>query len=90
MAIIADNAPNLAGSVITLTILAFITYGMRMYCRISRKSWGAEDWIMTAAVVCVICQCLGQSAADSYHETGTVLRARGGLPWGRIQWYRHS
>lgn len=84
MAIIADDAPNLAGSVITLTILAFITYGMRMYCRISRKSWGAEDWIMTAAVVCVICQCLGQSAADSYHETGAVLCARGGLPWRRV------
>lgn len=84
MAIIADDAPNLAGSVITLTILAFMTYGMRMYCRISRKSWGAEDWIMTVAVVCIICQCLRWSPADSYHETGAVLCARGGLPWRRV------
>jgi len=84
MAIIADDAPNLAGSVIALTVLAFVTYGMRVYCRISRRSWGTEDWIMSVAVVCAICQCLGQSAADSNHETGAILRARGGLPWRRV------
>lgn len=51
MAIFADDAPHVAGSVIMLTAVAFITYALRVYCRLSRKSWGAEDWIMTSAVV---------------------------------------
>ncbi|PYI11056.1 hypothetical protein BO78DRAFT_403607 [Aspergillus sclerotiicarbonarius CBS 121057] len=51
MAIYADAAPSLAGSVIMLTTLALLTYGLRVYCRVTRKSWGVEDWIMTAALV---------------------------------------
>ncbi|KAJ6125706.1 hypothetical protein N7523_003326 [Penicillium sp. IBT 18751x] len=51
MAIYADAAPSLAGSTIMLTILALLTYGLRVYCRLTRKSWGMEDWIMTAALV---------------------------------------
>lgn len=52
MAIYTDAAPSVAGSTIMLTILAFLTYGLRVYCRVTRKSWGMEDWIMTAALVC--------------------------------------
>lgn len=51
MAIYADAAPSLAGSVIMLTTLALLTYGLRVYCRLTRKSWGVEDWIMTGALV---------------------------------------
>ncbi|KAJ9490123.1 hypothetical protein VN97_g3154 [Penicillium thymicola] len=51
MVVYADAAPSLAGSAIMLTILAFITYGLRVYCRLTRKSWGIEDWIMTIALV---------------------------------------
>ncbi|PWY95941.1 hypothetical protein BO94DRAFT_141569 [Aspergillus sclerotioniger CBS 115572] len=51
MAIYADAAPSLAGSVIMLTTLALLTYGLRVYCRLTRKSWGMEDWIMTGALV---------------------------------------
>jgi hypothetical protein len=53
MAIFVDDAPKLGGSVIMFTCLAFISYALRVYCRVSRKSWSAEDWIMTCAVVCV-------------------------------------
>ncbi|PIG89058.1 hypothetical protein AARAC_004037, partial [Aspergillus arachidicola] len=62
MAIFADDAPHVAGSVIMLTAVAFITYALRVYCRLSRRSWGAEDWIMTSAVIpfCVLSAgCLG-------------------------------
>ncbi|KOS36272.1 hypothetical protein ACN38_g13000 [Penicillium nordicum] len=51
MVVYADAAPSLAGSAIMLTILAFMTYGLRVYCRLTRKSWGIEDWIMTVALV---------------------------------------
>jgi hypothetical protein len=51
MVVYADAAPSLAGSTIMLTIVAFITYGLRVYCRLTRKSWGIEDWIMTIALV---------------------------------------
>ncbi|EIT75615.1 hypothetical protein AO1008_10804 [Aspergillus oryzae 100-8] len=54
MAIFADDAPHVAGSVIMLTAVAFITYALRVYCRLSRRSWGAEDWIMTSAVYFLI------------------------------------
>ncbi|KAL6229154.1 hypothetical protein BDW75DRAFT_225540 [Aspergillus navahoensis] len=62
MAITGDNSPSVAGSVIMLTILAFVTYGLRVYCRVSRRSWATEDWIMTAALVpfCVlVAGCVG-------------------------------
>ncbi|OJJ30952.1 hypothetical protein ASPWEDRAFT_140822 [Aspergillus wentii DTO 134E9] len=62
MAIYADDAHSVAGSVIMLTAIAFITYGLRVYCRVSRKSWGTEDWIMTAALApfaVLIAGCLG-------------------------------
>ncbi|KAF9895302.1 hypothetical protein FE257_000206 [Aspergillus nanangensis] len=62
MAIFADDAPNLAGSVIMLTVLAFSSFGMRVYCRLSRNSWSAEDWIMTVALIpfsVLVAGCLG-------------------------------
>ncbi|GES57163.1 hypothetical protein ATEIFO6365_0001045000 [Aspergillus terreus] len=64
MAIFVNDAPKLGGSVIMFTCLAFISYALRVYCRVSRKSWSAEDWIMTCAVppFCVLAAgCLGGS-----------------------------
>ncbi|KAJ5614874.1 hypothetical protein N7528_008528 [Penicillium herquei] len=62
MAIYTDAAPSLAGSTIMLTVLAFLTYGLRVYCRLSRKSWGVEDWIMTIATIpftVLVAGCIG-------------------------------
>ncbi|KAJ5654657.1 hypothetical protein N7490_001660 [Penicillium lividum] len=62
MAIYTDAAPSLAGSTIMLTVLALLTYGLRVYCRLTRKSWGTEDWIMTAALVpfaVLVAGCIG-------------------------------
>ncbi|GKZ23581.1 hypothetical protein AbraCBS73388_010146 [Aspergillus brasiliensis] len=62
MAIYGGAAPSLAGSVIMLTTLALLTYGMRIYCRVTRKSWSVEDWIMTAALApfaVLVAGCLG-------------------------------
>jgi hypothetical protein len=51
MAITGDHSPNVAGSVIFLSVLAFFTYALRVYCRVTRRSWSVEDWIMTVALV---------------------------------------
>ncbi|KAL4882178.1 hypothetical protein BJY04DRAFT_217500 [Aspergillus karnatakaensis] len=62
MAITGDHAPNVAGSVIMLASLALISYGLRVFCRITRGSWSVEDWIMTVALIpfCVlVAGCLG-------------------------------
>ncbi|KAL3478536.1 hypothetical protein BJX99DRAFT_224281 [Aspergillus californicus] len=62
MAIMADNAPNVAGSVIMLTTVALFSYVMRVYCRLTRGSWSVEDWIMTAALApfaVLVAGCIG-------------------------------
>ncbi|CAI7598138.1 unnamed protein product [Penicillium viridicatum] len=62
MVVYADAAPSLAGSTIMLTIVAFMTFGLRVYCRLTRKSWGIEDWIMTIALVpfaVLVAGCIG-------------------------------
>ena len=51
MVVYADAAPGLAATTILLTTLALLTYGLRVYTRLSRRSWGPEDWIMTGALV---------------------------------------
>lgn len=87
MAIFADDAPHVAGSVIMLTVVAFITYALRVYCRLSRSSWGAEDWLMTSAVVNAPLRALYQGAQLMFSiKTDTLLCAHGRLPWRRIQW----
>lgn len=50
MAIYEDDAPHVVGAVATLMILAFVTYGLRVYVRMG-KTWGSEDWAMTIATV---------------------------------------
>lgn len=52
MVLYADHAPNLAAAVITICIFAYISFGLRVYTRIKYSLWGAEDWTMTAAIVC--------------------------------------
>ncbi|KAK8016219.1 hypothetical protein PG993_014408 [Apiospora rasikravindrae] len=51
MTIFLDDAPHLLGTVITLIILATVTFGMRVYCRVTRASWGMEDSLMAASMI---------------------------------------
>ena len=51
MTLFADDAPHLAGTVVTLVVFCCLTFAMRVYCRVSRHSWGVEDWLMTVAMV---------------------------------------
>jgi hypothetical protein len=51
MTIHEQDAPHLAGAVLSVGVLAYITYGLRVYTRLTRHSWGLEDWIMMSAVV---------------------------------------
>lgn len=91
MVVFADDAPNVAGSVIMFTVLALFSYALRVYCRVSRKAWGAEDWIMTAAVVCP-----SEDSLARRHQLMTVildtLRCARGWVSGRIiqrNWNSH-
>jgi hypothetical protein len=52
MAIYGDHAPQLAGAVIALAVIAYITYGLRIYTRVRNGSFGMDDWSMTVAMVC--------------------------------------
>ncbi|KAK6859984.1 hypothetical protein PG995_003620 [Apiospora arundinis] len=51
MTIFLDDAPHLTGTVITLILLGYLTFGMRVYCRVTRASWGMEDSLMAVAMV---------------------------------------
>lgn len=51
MALFADDAPHLVGTVVTLVVFCCLSFAMRVYCRVTRHSWGVEDWLMTAAMV---------------------------------------
>lgn len=86
MAIYGDNAPQLAGSVIALAVIAYVTYGLRIYTRLRNGSWGMDDWSMTVAMVyhsrhTYQAQYTDQSA--SIHSTFSSMH------WRRIQrhWY---
>jgi len=46
-----DLGPNLTATVVTTGLLAFITMGLRVFTRITRKSWGIEDWVMLIGCV---------------------------------------
>ncbi|KAF2136967.1 uncharacterized protein K452DRAFT_312771 [Aplosporella prunicola CBS 121167] len=51
MAIYLDDAPKVAGVIITLTILGFLTFGLRVYTRITKATWGPDDWCMAFAML---------------------------------------
>lgn len=48
-----DRAPQLAGSVISLTIVALITFILRIFTRMRNSSFGIDDWSMTIAMVSI-------------------------------------
>ncbi|OMP87738.1 hypothetical protein BK809_0007826 [Diplodia seriata] len=45
-----DNSPHVAGSIISITILAFTIFGLRVYTRLKVAAWGIDDWCMTVAM----------------------------------------
>ncbi|KNG49338.1 hypothetical protein DDE82_008422 [Stemphylium lycopersici] len=46
-----DLGPNLTAVVLVTGLFAFISMGLRTYVRVTKRSWGLEDWIM--AVGCL-------------------------------------
>ncbi|KAJ5233304.1 uncharacterized protein N7469_005070 [Penicillium citrinum] len=77
MVVYADAAPGLAATTILLTTLALLTYGLRVYTRLSRRSWGPEDWIMTAALApffVLVAGCLGGAFNGIGAHTSTLAK----------------
>ncbi|KAJ4385656.1 hypothetical protein N0V93_010085 [Gnomoniopsis smithogilvyi] len=50
MTIYEDDAPHVIGAVVTLMLLAFTTFGLRVYVRYG-PTWGFEDTVMAGAVL---------------------------------------
>ena len=42
---------DVLGGVITLMILAYVTFGLRVWVRHGGKTWASEDWVMAFATV---------------------------------------
>lgn len=68
MAIYEDDAPHVVGAVATLVILAFTSYGLRVYVRFG-KTWGAEDWAMTVATVSLTTTTTTDVSPQGYTDT---------------------
>ncbi|KAI1500732.1 hypothetical protein F5X99DRAFT_409805 [Biscogniauxia marginata] len=72
MVLYEDNAPNLAAAVITICILGYTSFSLRVYSRTRFGSWGIEDWAMTAAlpfftvlsIACIACAFTGVGATN--------------------------
>ncbi|TGO44020.1 hypothetical protein BCON_0649g00020 [Botryotinia convoluta] len=59
-----DHAPKITIAVITLMIIAYVVFGLRVYTRLRNKAWGMDDWCMTTAVIpftALTIACLGGS-----------------------------
>ncbi|KAH9880280.1 hypothetical protein IAQ61_000569 [Plenodomus lingam] len=73
MTLQADLGPNLTATVLITGSLAFITMGLRVYTRITKRNWGTEDWVMlfgclpllTLTIVTTIGSYYGIGAKDS-------------------------
>ncbi|KAL1310501.1 hypothetical protein AAFC00_000787 [Neodothiora populina] len=46
-----DNAPKVAGTVITLMVFSYVLLPMRFYTRLRNKTWGLDDTCMAVAIV---------------------------------------
>lgn len=46
-----DNAPRVAGAIITLCIFTYTFMPLRFYTRITAKTWGMDDTCMAVAMV---------------------------------------
>lgn len=52
MTIYEDAAPHVVGAVLTLFLLAILTFGLRVYVRFG-QTWGPEDTSMAIAMVSI-------------------------------------
>ena len=53
MAGFKENAPGLLACVLVLMIPGYVTLGLRVYVRLSKKAWGPDDWCMAYAGVSI-------------------------------------
>ncbi|PQE22039.1 cation-transporting atpase 4 protein [Rutstroemia sp. NJR-2017a BBW] len=51
MTFYGDNAGKVSATVITLMVIAYIVYVLRVHTRLRNNAWGIDDWCMTVAVL---------------------------------------
>ncbi|KAK1911692.1 hypothetical protein CFE70_010025 [Pyrenophora teres f. teres 0-1] len=69
MVLHTDLGPNLTAAVILTGTLAFLTMGMRVYTRITKRNWGTDDWIMSIGCIPLLTLTI-VTALGSYHGIG--------------------
>jgi hypothetical protein len=67
-----DLGPNLTATVVTTGLLAFTTMGMRAFIRVTKRSWGIEDLVMSVACVCLARFLLGATSGMCSHRADTT------------------
>ncbi|KAF1955477.1 hypothetical protein CC80DRAFT_549159 [Byssothecium circinans] len=68
-----ELGPNLTATVVTTGLIAFITMGLRVYTRLTTKSWGLEDWVMSVGCVPLLTLTI-VTAIGSYYGIGAKDR----------------
>ena len=51
MTYFGDSAPRVSATVITLAVIAYVVFGLRVHTRLRNRAWGMDDWCMAAAIV---------------------------------------
>lgn len=51
MAGFKESSPALLACVLVLMIVSYLTLFLRIYVRLKKKAWGADDWCMAYAAV---------------------------------------
>jgi hypothetical protein len=51
MTYFGDNAPRVSATVITLAVIAYVVFGLRVHTRLRNRAWGMDDWCMAVAIV---------------------------------------
>ncbi|KAF2635850.1 hypothetical protein P280DRAFT_553421 [Massarina eburnea CBS 473.64] len=64
-----DLGPNLTATVITTGLIAFITMSLRVYTRITTRSWGVEDSVMSVGCLPLLTLTI-VTAIGSYYGIG--------------------
>ncbi|KAF7443893.1 hypothetical protein PtrM4_147040 [Pyrenophora tritici-repentis] len=69
MVLHTELGPNLTAAVLLTGTLAFLTMGMRVYTRITKRNWGTDDWIMLFGCIPLLTLTI-VTALGSYHGIG--------------------
>ncbi|EME38792.1 hypothetical protein DOTSEDRAFT_66792 [Dothistroma septosporum NZE10] len=86
MVVFEDHAPNVAATIIILSVTALVVFPLRVYTRIRHQAWGLDDWSMTVAAIpftALSVFCLGSSflGVGTHKEKLDAHQTEQGMMW---------